>query len=90
MAMVDSGRPYGNRRQESDVSDKYIRITGCDIGVDSKSGKAFSCEIDGEQHWIPYSQCRRRAIYPNVHGSDMIEVTRWFAEQKELEGEEVE
>ena len=71
------------------MGDKYIRITGCDIGVDSRTGMSFSCEIDGEQHWIPYSQCRRTAAR-TVHGADMIEVTRWFAGQEALEGEEVE
>lgn len=69
---------------------KYVRITGCDIGIDSKSGKAFSCEIDGKQHWIPYSQVRRRTVNQAVHDSDMIEVTEWFATQAELDGEVIE
>jgi len=67
---------------------RYVRITDCEIGVDSNSGLAFSCEIDGEKYWIPYSQCRKRTINQKVHGADAIEVTRWWAEKNELEGEE--
>lgn len=71
------------------MADKYVRITGCEIGSDSASGKVFSCEIDDGRYWVPYSQCRKREIDPKPHESDVIEVTGWWAEQNDLEGDEV-
>ena len=70
-------------------SDKYVRISGLTIGDDSASGLAFSCDIDGETVWVPYSQCRSREINSKVKGEDAIVVTAWWAGKKELEGEPI-
>jgi hypothetical protein len=66
---------------------QYVRIKNCEVGVDSRSGLAFSCEIDGDHFWVPYSQCRRRDINDKTHNEDTIEVIKWWCEKNELEGE---
>lgn len=71
------------------MSDKYVRITDCGVGIDSNSGLAFSCEIDGEHYWVPYSVCRKRSINNKIHNADTIEVQSWYAEKYELEGDSV-
>ncbi len=69
--------------------DKYVRISGITIGEDSASGLAFSCEIDRETVWVPYSQCRNRNINKKVKGEDSIEIAAWLAEKNEWEGDPV-
>ena len=69
------------------MPDKYVRIDNCEVGIDSNSGLAFSCEIEGEHYWVPYSQCRKRVINDKIHNSDSIEVAAWWAEKNEIEGE---
>lgn len=71
------------------MSDKYVRITDCEVFEDSESGKAFRCGINGNLVWVPYSQCRARHINKKVHGDDTIEVTAWWAEKNDLDGEVV-
>ena len=67
--------------------DNYVKISDCEIGIDSNSGKAFSCEIDGVHYWVPYSVCRKRSINTKIHSADSIEVAAWWVEKNELEGE---
>ena len=71
------------------MSDRYVRITDCSVGVDSDSGLAFRCEIEGDSYWVPYSICRKREVNHKIKASDVIEVEAWWANKNELEGEEV-
>lgn len=70
-------------------NDQYVRISGLTIGNDSQSGLAFSCDIDGETVWVPYSQCRSRDINKKVKGEDAIVIAAWLAEKNGWEGEPV-
>ena len=61
--------------------DMYVTIENVDIGVDSNSGAAVSIEINGEHHWVPYSQIKALHRDTKVHGNDKFEVKLWLAEK---------
>lgn len=65
------------------MPDDYVTLEGVECGVDSPSGLAFNCLINGEWVWVPYSQTRSRDINKQVHGADKITVKRWLAEKNE-------
>jgi len=69
------------------MSDRYVKITDCDIGNDSRTGLAFACTIEGKLYWVPYSVCQKRAVNSKTKDVDVIEVESWWAERNELEGE---
>lgn len=69
--------------------DKYVKVSDCNIGADSSSGLAFSCRIEGKHFWVPYSQVRKRVVNSKTLDSDSFEVTSWWCEKNEIEGEPV-
>jgi hypothetical protein len=69
------------------MSDRYVRVTDCSIGDDSPSGLAFSCRIDGEHFWVPYSQVRKRTVNSKIVGADSFEVATWWADKNEVDGD---
>lgn len=59
----------------------YVTLENVEVGIDSNTGAAFSCKINGKHEWVPYSQTRARHINKRVHDADSIEVKRWLAEK---------
>lgn len=61
--------------------DEWVMLEGVEVGVDSHSGAAFSCKINGKWEWVPYSQTGERHIDKVNHDSDRVQVKRWLAEK---------
>ena len=66
------------------MAEDTVLLENVVIGVDSPSGLAVSVEIEGEWHWLPYSQITEVHRHPTAHNSDSIRISRWLAEKKEL------
>lgn len=62
--------------------DDKVTLTGVTLGEDSKSGEAVHVLIDGEWHWIPYSQVSQ-LIRTKTKGTDSITVSGWLARKNE-------
>lgn len=70
-------------------NDKFVRVSDISIGADSRTGMAFHIEAEsGDGFWVPYSVCRKRTVTHNKL-QDSIEVTAWWCEKNEIEGEPV-
>jgi hypothetical protein len=52
--------------------------------------KAALFLIDGEEHWIPWSQIEDGTAPTKVGESATMCITKWIAEQKEIDGDELD
>ncbi len=53
------------------------------------SDKAGLYKIDGEEHWIPWSQIRDDSIDKDGESGELW-ITEWIADEKEIEGDDEE
>lgn len=51
------------------------------------SAKAGLYRIDGDEHWIPWSQIRDDSVDTDGKTGDLW-ITKWIAEQKQIEWED--
>jgi len=77
------GSQRGHYAKHHGKAEEPVKIEGCTIGRDSASGKAVLVEIDGTQHWLPYSQINK-ITRTTSKGCDSLEITAWIAREKGL------
>lgn len=62
----------------------YVTIIIDNVIRESASGLAVLCEIDGEEVWMPRGQFAEPETV-DVGESGGFQVTKWIADEKELE-----
>lgn len=65
---------------------KYVRIEPVDIL--RETDKALLVRYQGEEHWIPLSQIEEPEGCEVGDTSTSLVITRWIAEEKELDFED--
>ncbi len=57
-----------------------------DVTCVAQSERAIRVQIDDKEHWIPISQIDEESDVKVEGDEGRLVVTKWIAEQKELEG----
>ena len=65
-------------------SEKFDTVVITNVTLIRSTAKAGLFEIDGDNHWIPFSQLRDDSVDRDGDFGD-IRIPRWLAEEKELE-----